>query len=40
MKALEGNERIFEQRRSERGIVDKSAKDAAGSSGSGADKKR
>lgn len=40
MKALEGNNRLLEQRRKERGIVDPPAKDAAGSSGSSADQKK
>ena len=40
MKALEGNNRLLEQRRKERGILDTSAKDAAGSSRSSADQKK
>lgn len=40
MKALEGNKRLFEQRRKERGIVDTSAKDTSGGSGSSADQKK
>ena len=40
MKALKGNNRLLEQRRKERGILDTSATDAAGSSRSSADQKK
>ena len=40
VKALEGNKRLFEQRRKERGEVDTSAKDVSGGSGSSGYKKK